>query len=386
MPGSQPREMASESSQAVVILKFDMHIHTSTFTTKEFKQAITDYCIPTDLHPRLPSPELTMDKLLPSVIGIYLKQLEQVSADRCKQSDPVRDQRAIPDAMPWRHTDTNVRDDFPTNYNEADADPDVGKEVVDLSENTRVPTTPPVHTTQEEQFEHGNTQVHVVYSDAHSFHSVHNEDNDEDATTYRYVPEWGLREDLRICSYRACKELISHLATPAQDEVLSSLSNYETDLQREMQTNDGQSKKHALLENDYSQCSDRERELMDSLKDMEKERDNWRKTASNQVIREFVPAVVSRLHSIVEYQKSLAVPIGMCFTAGSKAWKDKHREHFTKQYPYFQKVADSYRLPLDELMKISLNVSPSKDDQGGTLVQNVNGGSTNPTLEDAPPS
>ncbi|GKC35064.1 hypothetical protein Tco_1047448 [Tanacetum coccineum] len=30
------------------------------------------------------------------------------------------DRRVIPDAMPWRHTDTNVRDDFPTNYNEGD--------------------------------------------------------------------------------------------------------------------------------------------------------------------------------------------------------------------------------------------------------------------------
>ncbi|GKC01398.1 hypothetical protein Tco_0987534 [Tanacetum coccineum] len=99
--------MAPESSQAVVIPKFDMHIHTSTLTTKELKQAISDYCIPTDLQPRLPSPELTMDNLSLIVIGIYIEQLEQ----------------AIPDAMSWRHIDTDVRDDFPTNYNEGNADP-----------------------------------------------------------------------------------------------------------------------------------------------------------------------------------------------------------------------------------------------------------------------
>ncbi|GJX81320.1 hypothetical protein Tco_0330801 [Tanacetum coccineum] len=32
------------------------------------------------------------------------------------------DRRAIPDAMPWRHSDTDVRDDFPNNYNEEHAD------------------------------------------------------------------------------------------------------------------------------------------------------------------------------------------------------------------------------------------------------------------------
>ncbi|GKB52429.1 hypothetical protein Tco_0903182, partial [Tanacetum coccineum] len=91
----------------------------------------------------------------------------------------------------------------------------VGKEVVDLSENTRVPTTPPINKTQEEQIKH-----------AHSSHSVHNEYNDEDIAR-RYVLEWGLHEDLLICSHRACKELISHMATLAKDEVLSNLSNGE---------------------------------------------------------------------------------------------------------------------------------------------------------------
>ncbi|GKG39705.1 hypothetical protein Tco_0463850, partial [Tanacetum coccineum] len=30
------------------------------------------------------------------------------------------DLRAVSDAMPWRHTDTDLRDDFPTHYNEND--------------------------------------------------------------------------------------------------------------------------------------------------------------------------------------------------------------------------------------------------------------------------
>ncbi|GKG25890.1 hypothetical protein Tco_0399036, partial [Tanacetum coccineum] len=61
----------------VVTPKFDMHVYTSTLTVKELKEAITEYCIPSDLHPRLPPPELTMDKLPPWYIGIYMEQLEQ---------------------------------------------------------------------------------------------------------------------------------------------------------------------------------------------------------------------------------------------------------------------------------------------------------------------
>ncbi|GJU18295.1 hypothetical protein Tco_1146261 [Tanacetum coccineum] len=55
--------MAPESSQAVVFLKFDMHIYTSIMTEGELKDAVSEYCIPADLHPRLPPPSLTMNKL-----------------------------------------------------------------------------------------------------------------------------------------------------------------------------------------------------------------------------------------------------------------------------------------------------------------------------------
>ncbi|GJW56187.1 hypothetical protein Tco_0102918 [Tanacetum coccineum] len=62
---------------------------------------------------------------------------------------------------------------------------------------------------------------------AHSFHYVHDEENYKDAPTRRFVPDWGLRDDLRIFPFRACKELVSYLATPAEDEFLSSFSNIE---------------------------------------------------------------------------------------------------------------------------------------------------------------
>ncbi|GJU59306.1 hypothetical protein Tco_1237072 [Tanacetum coccineum] len=89
----------------------------------------------------------------------------------------------------------------------------------------------------------------------------------------------------------------------------------------------------------------------------------------HKIVREFIIVIVNRLHTTVEYRKSLAVPIALCFTAGwlgvlslgekqeeiaamlsetsdldiegSKVWKDRHHELFTKQYPYVQKVVDS---------------------------------------------
>ncbi|GKF57124.1 hypothetical protein Tco_0170661 [Tanacetum coccineum] len=39
------------------------------------------------------------------------------------------------------------------------------------------------------------------------------------------MPNWGLRYYLHICTFRACKELVSHLATPAEEEFLGNLSN-----------------------------------------------------------------------------------------------------------------------------------------------------------------
>ncbi|GJX12564.1 hypothetical protein Tco_0204322, partial [Tanacetum coccineum] len=77
MSGSEPGEMAPESSQAVVLPKFDMHIYTSVLTSGELKDAIAEYCILGDLHPRLPPPDLTMNKLPSKYIGLYIKQLEQ---------------------------------------------------------------------------------------------------------------------------------------------------------------------------------------------------------------------------------------------------------------------------------------------------------------------
>nr|GEZ27158.1 hypothetical protein [Tanacetum cinerariifolium] len=143
----------------------------------------------------------------------------------------------------------------------------IKKEVVNLSSNIRA-TTPPVTT-------------------AHSFHSTHHDDAEDGIADRRFVPDWGLRDDLHIFTFTACKELISHIATPAEEEFLGSLSNAEmlnhdylelcnrsevclgeldrlrTDLQRQMQAHKGLSKQFVLLDGVHYSCPDRDRELMD---------------------------------------------------------------------------------------------------------------------------
>ncbi|GJY52129.1 hypothetical protein Tco_0442976 [Tanacetum coccineum] len=78
---------------------------------------------------------------------------------------------------------------------------------------------------------------------------------------------------------------------------------------------------------------------------------------SSKLVREFIPALVKRLHTSVEYRKSLPAP------------EEKHRELFTMPYQYIQKVADSYDLPMSRLLKVSSDVPPpSKDEEASSNV------------------
>ncbi|GJX76179.1 hypothetical protein Tco_0322990 [Tanacetum coccineum] len=84
------------------------------------------------------------------------------------------------------------------------------------------------------------------------------------------------------------------------------------------------------------------------------------------IVRDFIPMVVGRLQTSVEYRMSLVVPISLSSTVGwlgglslgrteeeiakilpntsnldiegSKTWREKHKEVFTLKYPYVQKV------------------------------------------------
>ncbi|GJZ16261.1 hypothetical protein Tco_0551938 [Tanacetum coccineum] len=620
MSGSEPGEMASGGSKAVVFPKFDMHIYTSELISSKLGKAVKEYCIPLDLHPRLSPSGMMMNKLPSWYSGLYIEQLEQgglrvlfssfflvvirhfgvhvsqlvpmgvnrvilfeircvslnisltvplfwVFYKLCKQgywfsfenktesltkkcfkkvTSSLKgwkkkffllDPRAIPDAMPWRHGDTDLYDDFSENYNENDdarlseflvplrppprhflyvcgltmacrhlklhynirdqdknvidmdtflklptwtgtltafqkslekpnskiaaaqekkeeqslakaeakrtgaggagAAPEVTKkpvavvapvvakdilhverEVVDLRGNTCVPTPPIVTNQPSPHLEHHNTHENAAF-DAHSSQSSHQGNGDE-SVDHRYVPNWGLRDDLHIYTFRVCRELISYLATPVEDEFLGNLSNvkfisraYQTmwqsilaqgellkrheqlnhdyvDLQncddahlvdlehlratlrRANQDNDGLSKKLTLLDSVHSECSSREKELSDRVEDLPRIRVLEREKLAlstevaqaeadrKKLVREFIHVVVKRLHTSVEYRKSLA------------ASEAKHQELFTMHYTYIQKVTESYDLLMSELLEVSSNVPPPSKD--GEASSNAAGG------------
>ncbi|GJY03590.1 hypothetical protein Tco_0369530 [Tanacetum coccineum] len=162
-----------------------------------------------------------------------------------------------------------------------------------------------------------------------------------------------------------------------------------------------------LLDSVHSECLPREKELLDRVKDLERERDEWRETSSDQVekirglendleprtqhlvaaeekvkvlegeklnlldkvaqaeadckklVREFIPAVVNKLHTSVEYRKSLAAPVQLWYTAG---WLGGLSIGRTED----QKVADSCDLPMNELLAACPYVPPHPLTEGPT--------------------
>nr|GFB38558.1 hypothetical protein [Tanacetum cinerariifolium] len=125
--------------------------------------------------------------------------------------------------------------------------------VVDLSGNTRVSTpsamakqpSPPLDHRDVDENPDPNAQPHQSSRQCHEL-----VDN-------RYMPNWELRNDLHVCTYRACRELVNHVATPVEDKFLGTLSNAEVP-SRAYQTL-GQSvvaqgellKRHEQLNHDY---------------------------------------------------------------------------------------------------------------------------------------
>nr|GEX57873.1 hypothetical protein [Tanacetum cinerariifolium] len=284
----------------------------------------------------------------------------------------------------------------------------------------------------------------------HSPQSYHH-GNEDELVGNRYVLDWELCNDLRVCTPRACKELISHLATPAEDEFLGNLSKAEvlsqayqtlgqtavaqgellkrheylnheyvdlrnhsdanlveldslrSNFQRVTQDNEEKTQKIILLENAHFGCPSREKELLDMVKDFEKERDGWRATASDQVekIRSLEKDLEPRTQPLVAaegkikaLEKSLAGSVQLCFTAewlgghgfgrteeaigqilsetekldieGSKSWEAKHRELFSMSYPYVEKIVAFCDLPISELLKVSPDV-PLPPPEGETF-------------------
>lgn len=281
-------------------------------------------------------------------------------------------------------------------------------------------------------------------------------------------------------SFRACREMLDHLATPAEQEAISGLNNNQ--LARQAYINSGSGvviqaellrrfsqlnrdyreltevhmgcgdlseklrgveeerdasvakfdkifKEFRDLEDEVSAASARQEGLVEQLEEMEKDKNEWRSTASSQAarikelegqlsnkstelsqlqeqnkqltasvaqsevvrhntVKELLPAVCRRLFQSREYKKSMGKVYSLSYTAGfvdgvkadfkdgvkvardeedvervlgqvknlnreaPSLWKAEFNKIFDAEYPYVKKVAESYRLPLGDLMNL----------------------------------
>ncbi|GJW54070.1 hypothetical protein Tco_0098155 [Tanacetum coccineum] len=372
MSSSKPDEMASESSKAVVFPKFDMHIYTFELSSSELRNAVEDYSISLDLHPHLP-PFGYDDEPTPIVIRcmslninptvplfrVFYKLCKQGHwfsfenktggrAKKCfkevtlslkgwKKKIFLLDRRAVSDAIPWRHGDTDLHDEFPVSYDDRDVAhlskflvplwppprhllyvcglttaclhlelrydiKDQDKNVIDMDTFLKLPSwtrtivsrgdsipedhlakpnpkivvarekkeqqslakaeakragaggsdeilsvtplhqaalevtknpTPVVDVTQDTSYVKKEV-VNLSASDAHSSQSSHQGHEDE-LVNNPYVPNWELCNNLLVCTFRDCRELVSHRDTPTKDEFLGNLSNVEVEKIRRLE-------------------------------------------------------------------------------------------------------------------------------------------------------
>ncbi|GKA72142.1 hypothetical protein Tco_0778358 [Tanacetum coccineum] len=222
----------------------------------------------------------------------------------CKNPDPNRSgsERNLSPTPLHLAAPKNVRDPLTVVLNDAaGAAANVEKEVVDLSSNTRV-TTPPATVNQPlPRLEHDDAHEHTTFG-ANSFHSAHHEDTEEGTVDHRFMSNWGLRDDLRICTFRVCKELVSHLATPAEEEVLGNLTNIEVEALAP------KSVQLAMVEGKVKVLEDEKPVLLAKLDQAKKDH--------HKLVREFIPTVVKKLYTSIEYRQSLVASVSLCFTTG----------------------------------------------------------------------
>nr|GEU62391.1 hypothetical protein [Tanacetum cinerariifolium] len=209
MSGSEPDEMAPESSKVVVLPKFDMHIYTSELTSSELTTTIEEYGIPMDLRSRLSFPAINMDTFLklPTWTGTTVSRgipfLRSNGEEGTKKPGKATAKRAGAGGA----KDSKRKRKVQENNESVQSGPKrlcrlllfvkllMKLVIVDLNGNTRV-STPSTEVNQPSpHHEHHDTHVSPIY-DVHSPQfSYHN--NEDELVANRYVPNWGLRNDLR---------------------------------------------------------------------------------------------------------------------------------------------------------------------------------------------
>nr|GEX11481.1 hypothetical protein [Tanacetum cinerariifolium] len=373
---SEPGKMAPESSRAVVVLKFDMHIYTFELTSTELKDAINEYCIPIDPHPRLPHPGMTMNRMEEKIF--------------------LLDRRAIPDAMPWRHSDTDLHDDFLTHFNEDDVACLSEFQVlllISMDTFLKLPTwigtvvskenpNPKIAVAREKKDQQSlaraeakrvgtgateglkkkrrvqkNIDPTQSSSEVHS-QSFHHGSEDEPVGN-RYTLGQSMMAQGELLKTH---EQLNHDYTDLQnrnDAHLLELDHLRSSVRRTEQENEGLNNKLSLIESPHSECESREKELTDVVKDLEGDRDEWRVTASNQVeqIRALEKDLEPKTYQLETNEERIRVLEGEKRALSIELAQSRvDYQKLIREFIPAMKVANSYLLPMPDLLRVSPDV------------------------------
>nr|GEW90607.1 hypothetical protein [Tanacetum cinerariifolium] len=395
---SEPDELAPESSQPVVILKFDIYIYTSTLTLEELNEAINKFSVSLELRPRLPPPELTMNKLSYDVIAervnllrkpptplLYMcgltmdcrhPKLSHVIKDAEGKVITVDDFLSLPE---WNGTLVSKGDPIPNNerpFVRTTSSLPLGEASLATSKKKRARKNVGLTDSGSEDtifaapINHSipkplNTatgskrkeaEVSVVDSSEHTREPTSSivQKTSEGPLVQEddQAKNVDVSDDEFFC-LDYFDEMISNLATPPENEVLESLTNNEV-------TASDQVEKIKKLKEDIGPKS---KQLSD---------------AESRV--QLLPA--SDEHGVEEEFGGANQPIVYRWLVG----REKHKELFTLKCPYIKKVDDSYLLFFGELMNVFPNVPvDATADNPGTSTQYGEAGSSKSKPQETTP-
>nr|GEX29453.1 transposase (putative), gypsy type [Tanacetum cinerariifolium] len=200
--------------------------------------------------------------------------------------------------------------------------------------------------------------------DVHPSLSADGGGSEADGSEFRFVPDWGLREYLRIFTIglvRSSSLILLLLLRMNSSEAYLTLMLFVGLMSLEVGRIKG-----------LEASSEAQGKLL---------------AIAEERVRFLEGENVKLAAGMAKEEMSIAVPVSLSFTAswlcglslgrtpdqieeliaqsdnldieGSKTWKAKHRELFTKSYSFIQKVSDSYRLPFESLMKLIPDASSS---------------------------
>ncbi|GKC58529.1 hypothetical protein Tco_1086127, partial [Tanacetum coccineum] len=190
------------------------------------------------------------------------------------------------------------------------------KEVVELSENTRLPTPPVINATQPSSHARiGPSPDGVTFSNANPIHSIHQEEGGS-SVEHQFVPERASQFS-RKCVLSQGELLKWHKRLNSEhvdlhnwsDVQLEELNRLRDDLRREMLKNNGLTKQLSLLETIHLSSSGQ----VEKIKALEGEIGPKSRLLTDA--EEKVRHLEEENHNS-EYRKIITIPVGLCYTAG----------------------------------------------------------------------